>query len=386
MALPIRCANCNELHAHVIDTLDAASNMAMTSDAQRLHGHQFTRLLCQHCGALWVAYQPEDAIYQHYSKDYDISDAVQNNFIVQDGQAIAKKQFLHAPLMRALDGMAQQPILRVLEVACGQGDLLRAIAEAYPNAHCTGIDPSCAMQQQQGRVQLVRNFFTLQALPDSEYDVVIAHGFLNRSPTLPELHKMRQLLPEGGLLSLEVMQLEDSHHTPHVWDHSFMYMADVFISWLKHAGFAVESQQENGTTITFIARAVAPIAFAPIALCITAQQVENTHALYTRYCARWAEIFRHVDALLERHAGDDTPLYLYGAGMYNGILMGYLQERAASFSAVLDDVRKGGAFHNVPIVQANAVAAGLVVLCCREHYAPVLQQKAEAAGHKVYVL
>ncbi|EDQ85291.1 uncharacterized protein MONBRDRAFT_34319 [Monosiga brevicollis MX1] len=43
-----------------------------------------------------------------------------------------------------LDACLQKPGCRVLDVGCGTGESTRAIALAYPNAKCTGVDPDTA--------------------------------------------------------------------------------------------------------------------------------------------------------------------------------------------------------------------------------------------------
>ena len=372
------CGNCGGAGGslELLNVVDPQASPAMTSDARRLDGRRFAHYLCGRCACIGIAYDPAAALEQHYRHAYDLSDSVQNNLVVRDGKAVWKKSALHAPLVEALEKLPARGV-RVLEVACGIGQLIQTIAETHPSWECIGVDPSDALPSRwppsAGAAGLVRAFFRESELPAPPYDVIIAHGFLNRSAPLEELARMRRLCGNGGLLSLEVMILEDSPHAPRIWDHSYMYLQPVLEAYLSQSGFRILQQHNNGTTIHMQCEACEPSGRAlPIAKDLLVAGRERFRA----YEAYWKGIETEYRQVAPAR-GVDT--YLYGAGMFSGILIG--MAGTSGFSAVIDDIKVGTTFHGLPVVALSQARSGSrAVICARPHYTAMLSQRAAEHG------
>jgi SAM-dependent methyltransferase len=376
--LPGACGNCGGAGGglELLNEVDPQAYPAMTSDARGLEGRRFLHYLCGRCACVGIAYDPADALEQHYRHAYDLSDTVQNNLVVRDGTAMSKKSALHAPLVEALAKLPASGV-RVLEVACGVGQLIQTIAESHPSWECIGIDPSDALPSRwppsAGAAGLVRAFFRESELPAPPYDVIIEHGFLNRSAPLEELARTRRLCADGGLLSMEVMILEDSPHAPRIWDHSYMYLQPVLEAYLSHSGFRILQRHNNGTTLHLLCEAhEAPGREISVAKDLVAAGRERFRA--------YEEYWRGIEAEYKRVApsqGVDT--YLYGAGMFSGILIGIAGTRG--ISAVIDDIKAGTTFHGLPVIAlSQARPGGRAVICARPHYTDMLSRRAAEHG------
>jgi len=363
---------------YCLNEIDAETTKCMTSDAQQLRGNYFSHQLCSYCGCIQIHYDPADALKVHYGQDYDLADVVQNNLVVQQGVAQTKKQQLNTRLFGAIDRLTEVPG-RVLEIACGRGSLISAISAAFPNCECVGIDPSPDLPASTTYLTFIQDFFDAQALPSGKYDLVICHGFLNRSPTLVELKKIHSLMNSHGLLSVEIMVLEDSPHTPRVWDHSHMFTESVFCQWLAMTGFTVIDTNSNGTTVHLLAQLSEK---SKQSFPITGELIDSTRKIFATQLKYWQEVFSSFEDIA-RHNDD---YLIFGAGMFSGIILGSVGTE--KFSAVVDEVCRGTEFFKLPVIdlQEAAERGGTVLVCSRSHYLPVILEKIETIGLKAIVL
>lgn len=82
---------------------------------------------------------------------------------------------------------------RVLDLGCGSGDVLERFAQAFPQAHFTGVDGAAAMlklsRKRMARARLSSRMTFVQALipspaiPKDDYSVIMSHSLLH------QLHK-----------------------------------------------------------------------------------------------------------------------------------------------------------------------------------------------------
>jgi 2-polyprenyl-3-methyl-5-hydroxy-6-metoxy-1,4-benzoquinol methylase len=83
---------------------------------------------------------------------------------------------------------------RVLDVGCGTGNLLRALARVVPEAYGIDRDPRAAALAGGTAADL------LDLTPEPGYDVITAVAVLHHLPLRPALAQVRRLLNPGGRL------------------------------------------------------------------------------------------------------------------------------------------------------------------------------------------
>lgn len=164
------------------------------------------------------------------------------------------RRYMNRTLPVARQTAAVAPDDRVLDLACGTGELLRRIARHTPEADLTGIDLAPAMvEQARGKLAEVPGVRVEQAdahdLPfrDDAFDVVVCastfHYFTHPAVVLAEARRV--LRPTGRLVVLDwcrdfwtcrvmdavLRRLDPAHHD--------CYTVDEMTSLLRAAGLGV---------------------------------------------------------------------------------------------------------------------------------------------------
>jgi demethylmenaquinone methyltransferase/2-methoxy-6-polyprenyl-1,4-benzoquinol methylase len=141
---------------------------------------------------------------------------------------------------------APGPLLRVLDIGCGTGDLARLVARRYRHARVVGADftgPMLANARRRGlrategeRVSLARATALRLPFADGAFDLV-TNAFLARNLSdLPRaLAEMRRVLRPGGVL----LTLEITEPTSPVFGPLFHAYFDQVVPWM---GAAVASE------------------------------------------------------------------------------------------------------------------------------------------------
>ncbi len=378
------CTNCGSGAAKPVLSRAAEDAVLVTSDGGFLGTDgaavRAERVLCPACGVIEVVYEPGDVLRRYFERHYDAGSAVQNNLVVVDGKAVPKRSLIENRLMDFLRS-AHTPEGKgaFLEVACGEGALTRRFAHTFQNWWALGVDPNPALTEDwppaSGRPGFIRGFFDPVLFAGRSFDVVVAHGFLNRSAPLPELKRIRSICADKALVSLELMFLETAPALPHVWDHPFMATKEQFLAWLAQAGFELLELHDCISTWHLILRAgeAAPEGTGGIDL-------ETPRRLFEGHQDWWRGVVERAEHALAVARAEDHAVALYGAGMFSDILCTLMPNLRPAF--FIDDIKAGGRMQDRPILSLNEAKERpvTVLVCARPAYADLLMSKLKAAG------
>ncbi len=353
------------------------------SDGQYLQSGAATRLLCAQCGCIGIVYAPEDCLRHYFESDYDVSSSIQNNLVVTENrEVVPKRSRVYRLLFEHLAALPGRDV-NCLEIACGEGDLIRSIKRAHPAWSCVGVDPSAQLPAAGGEgPKFIRGFLHDVDLPENHFDVVIAHGFLNRSAILPELARINRAAKPGALISLELLELEDSHFAPYIWDHPFMYTREMLRDYLGHGGMNVTVMQDCGSARHYVCRKAAPSA-APDSFQANPAVVADTLEQFQGHQRWWLDVLLNARAHRDKGKG---PFYLFGAGIYN-VVLGHLLD-LDFIAAIIDEQKAGETRWGLPVIGIEQAAkrGGTVLVCARPSYLAVMLQKLAAARLPAVVL
>jgi len=377
----MKCSNCGSSSLTVLSFVDSSDSKVVTSDAHIMDDVTAQRTLCGRCACIEVHYTPEDRLKRYFKYDYDISDDVQDNLIVRNSKAVGKHGHIVQSLFSGLGDVARDGSF--LEIACGRGKLTRLFSESHPGWRCYGIDPSMrapgeelekSEKFKEGGATFIKGYFEEKFFPGMTFDIIIAHGFLNRSPVLPELLKIRNLSRKGTFLSIEVCVLEDSVFAPYIWDHPFMYKMDVFESYLEHMGYSLISKTECVSSHHFMFKCVRDPE-PPQDICIEGYQVRETERLFDYDMEWWQEVVDKYNSITS-NIPEGRRYALFGAGLFSAVLLSLLKKDATDF--IIDEVKSGTDFFGFPVVglkEASEFSDSHVLLCIRPAYVECVAAK-----------
>lgn len=377
---PISCSNCHNQSLRVLGREDSRHHAVVTSDARLMRDVAVIRTLCNQCACVEIHYQPADRLQKCFREEYDISDEVQSNLIVHDGRDIRKHDYIIDRLFPQLGHLPESG--RFLEIACGRGCLARLFQDTHPRWECFGIDPSAKSPRQEkreaGEVVFIQDCFSEHHFKGLTFDVIAAHGFLNRSPVLPEALRMRNLSRKGTLLSLEVLVLDNSVFAPYIWDHPFMYLGDVFDAYLAHAGFTIRSKAGCVSSVHYLCECTSEPGPAR-GMQVGDKIIDRTARRFDEHRQWWSQ----TAAAYERQsrACSYGRAALYGAGLFNAVFLTLLAR--SDFAFVIDDVKSGATFFGLPVIdleEARQEQGAHVFVCSRPEYAAAMAGKLSRSG------
>lgn len=362
--------------------MDSSVDRVLTSDAQVMEDVKASRTLCRNCACIQISYSPGDRLKTYFQQVYNISDEVQDNLVVDKNKSktVNKHTLMGTHLSRFLDTFPAHG--RFLDIACGTGKFTRQFKARFPHWECFGIDPSVKSprsEEKSQNIQFIRDYFNTVYFENMTFDFISAHGFLNRSPVLPELLKIRRLCKKGTILSVELLFLENSSFTPFIWDHPFMYKERVFELYLRQSGFIPVSKENCVSSHHWICRfdvdVHSPDSPIPSGECqVDEEGVNQTRLLYNQHREWWEKVVENYNGEFPYYR--DRELGLYGAGLYNAIFLNMVNKDHLNW--VIDDVKHGGVFFSLPIIdlqEAKKIQHAHAFICARPDYIKVLSKK-----------
>lgn len=188
-------------------------------------GHDYEQ--CAECGVL----REDPALYDGLAFDFeadvaDLSDADKQSFRDQFGEVIEVvtdagepyEKFDYVDTNDMVDDLAARVLdrlppagdtpIRLLDVGCANGFLLRRLQERRSDLDVIGIDPSPVSHQQATQLGTTTHVGTLQTVPAADlgwFDVVIAVGNLMLHPDPADsLRRMHAVMKPGATLIIDV--------------------------------------------------------------------------------------------------------------------------------------------------------------------------------------
>ncbi len=382
-----RCGNCEARHSlTVLNNVDSKHERVLTSDSKEIDKTIAYRTICNKCGCMEVHFSPVNALREFFENQYDISDKIQDHIIVKDDQVVSKHDCITRSFFAQLDNAKLPAAGRYLEIACGKGELCINFAQKFPGWKCTGIDPSKSGPQIcRDNVRFIRDFFDTKYFENETFDLIVAHGFLNRSKVLPELLNISRLAKKETVLSLDLMILEDSVHAPYIWDHSYMYTNSVIREYLKFAGFDIVADHDCTTARHLTCRYHGNVDAELSDFLIPESLFIETETLFKNSIRWWECVFKKT-LHVSKEVPDNYNIALYGAGLHNAILCSKVKELKVDF--IIDDLRFGAPFFGVPVKKPEEMnnKNTVVLLCSRPQYIPVLIDNLSSLGLAYTVL
>lgn len=349
---------------------------AVVSDG-RLVPYKLGKVSCLRCGL--VSTPPRAAAADaraHYDAAYDLN--------LLDSPAEQARARRYAGLIRHLVG--EREPARVLEIGCGSGALLRALAADWPRAHFEGIEAAPALAalpsgdaritKRQGFAEDLRPgggghdlVFSINVVEHASDPVVFLRALADQTAAAGTIVVV---CPSGATPNLELVFA----------DHLHSFTPASFRLLTAQAGLAITQHQDRPESLGDFQ------AFALTKGPDDAQLGEPTGGALSearrRYLATWAELDRHFDVRL----GPDGAVAVFGAGEATCLLRAYAPRTWQRVAQVWVDDPAAARRFDRPVVAYGTIPPAQerrVVIATHPASQATVASRLERDGHSVAI-
>jgi len=365
-----KCTNCGSLERVLLNKAFADKHDLLTSDVKYIESADAERYLCRNCGVVEIVFSVNDAIEKFYAREYEINDIVQNHYVVINEKASGKHSFIYESVYSEIRGKKIRNG-KYLEIACGTGELIKECQRLFPEWTFTGVEPSdkCHMKLSGNeRISFVKDFFPTDRIKHQHFDFIVAHGLLNRTAPYPCLQSIANVCVPGTILSIELMLLEQSECAPYIWDHTYMYTADVIREYLNACGFSIVSDTDLGSSHHYICRYNGT---GSLLIELSNTVVKQSQEVFSCHLLWWENKIEKYHKFKGMYP---SGIALFGAGMYSAILINKSKEKPAF---IIDELKKNTVFYGVNVYGFESIPRNdiQVLLCTRPAYVTPISDK-----------
>ncbi len=274
---------------------------------------------------------------------------------------------------------------RLVEIGCGEGNLLSRLHSRFPAVECYGIDGSRRAAELGAAKGLAirQQLLGQEALPDA--DVFLLVNVIEHLEDIPGvISQLRAALrPSGRIifcLPIQDYGGYDMFFAEHVWH----FTADHFRAVAANAGLQIVASETThpihhgiGLFVCTADEAI-PAAEAP----------QDQSALQFQHLQYWEQAFRRVDEWCRTQAR--ARLAVFGAGEVFTLFQAFTALGECNIVACIDDTKPAGATkHGVPVYPTDWLVThhvDTVVLAVNRKYHDLIRDKVRPYGAVVYPL
>lgn len=322
--------------------------------------------ICQVCGTvqkpvteIWLA--EADSIYGGYEIYSQSGGVEQSSFDQLTGAAQSRSAKLVDWLTR---GGYIPPEGKLLDIGCGNGAFLRTFGSVYPNWSMTGLELN---DRNRSVVEAIPGVERLHVGPieslSGQFNLITLIHALEHIPNPARfLSSLREKLLPGGILLIEVPNLNTSPFDILIADHCSHFTADTLVKVIEQTPFTVIHLEEDYVprelTVAIKAREIV------IDSALEPEQQKSNSDTVSGTFQNLHTVTAHLDylqSLLNLAKSVSGPIGIFGTSIAGTWLAGSVQDQVAFF--VDEDPNRIGRYYlNKPIVAPDEIKDGSRVL------------------------
>ncbi|EKV26039.1 hypothetical protein C882_3326 [Caenispirillum salinarum AK4] len=347
-----RCPACDATDWRPL--LDLPGRPSLATDLRTL-ARPLSKVVCGGCGMAANAEHRGDVAIADYENDYGLNTtgAEEHVYFTADGPISRSQAIIDwmRPHLTASPGA-------VLEVGCGQGNLLARLRDAFPGSRVSGCEASreaVALARSRGLDAMQRAVAPhLPSLPEA--DLVISFGVLEHVEDAAFfLRALRRACRPGGRAIISVPVQEDGGYDLFFEDHVWHFTAPHLAAAARRAGWRVLTVETGHPVVQGFGLLVCDPGADDDAS--SAPPTADTGGLNARNRDTWMARFEETNGRLANLR--DRPLAVFGAGEMFALLHTYTDLGRCRIERLIDDdaARHGRRLRGVAVTGRDWLAA-----------------------------
>ncbi len=363
--------------------LQTKTDKLITGD-QRISDGNINKVMCSSCGAVRNDKELSDQELEiFYGEAYELNTlgVEEHRFFTNDGHVARSKVFFDWICPHLPDSFDS-----LLEIGCGEGNLLLRFFEAFPDRKLTGIDGSAkAVKLAQKKGLSVKQQFI--AGPSSKtvagsYDVIILINVIEHVIDIRDfISKIRCMLNEGGMIIITLPIQDFGGYDIFFAEHIWHFTVNQFKRVLANNGLLLEHCDSdhpiNHGIGLFVCRDFESVAPNQGNL-PSPYSVINESDTFLRMKDKWLTAFQSIDRQLFKI----TPkrVAFFGSGEVFTLIMAFTNVHSLNTVVCIDETKEkqGSEKHGVPIFGIewfSKNSCDAIVLATNPKYYPLIKEK-----------
>ena len=375
---PRTCPACGS--ADWQDLVHIRTGRIMTGD-QRIVPGTLHKILCRGCGVAANAQRLSEVELDHlYGQEYVLNTQgrEEHRFFTKDGPVPRSQVFFQWIAPHLPEGFRT-----LLEIGCGEGNVLNRFAQAFPGRRMLGLDGShraCELARAKG-LEVARGLIPGDD-PLPAADAFLAINVLEHAESLDAFLSAVGGALDGGGRAIFTLPIQDYpgydlFFAEHVWHFTAEHCRAALTRHGFETVFSDQAHPVNHGIGLFVCRKAQPVNQAPT----------PDLASVTRNRDTWLRRFRAVDAWLKAHP--HQRIALFGASEVATLLLAFtsLGDRGPVACIDEDPSRIGTKKHGIEVVAPGWLASGkadAVLLAVNPRYHAQIKEKLGAFPVDMY--
>lgn len=351
----------------------------MTSD-QKIINSKIEKIQCTNCGLVRNRNLPKLDLVKDYSENYSYNTGNNEDIYFFNKTGIRERSLQVFDWIRTLVNSEQlSKIKTIIEVGCGEGNLLLQFKKKYPNKKLIGIEINKnAIKIGRKRGLDIRSLD--ESIPEKA-DLIISYAVIEHT-TSPKLflESISNMLNQNGLLLIGTPHQDRRSHDIFFVDHLFHFSSKHIQDLARLANFKLLKKSTESW----------PIDSFGIYLFELSKKKLKTMIKYRKNGSKesiiyYSKIFNNVNRTLKK-IKTGKKFAVLGMGEFFSLLFTYTDLKKRKIDYGIDDYPKDKKF-SFPIIslkEASGFDINSILLCVHPNYYKIILDKFNSAKFKIY--
>ena len=369
---------CDLCQSSKSNTLIDIKGNVMTSDHQVIHGH-LKKIECKKCGLVRNGFQPNaKKIKNEYKTNYDYNSGKLGDMIYFSPRGIQdRSSHTLERILKLLSKNDLNSINTVIEVGCGEGNLISRFKEKFPTKKFVGYEineDAIKIGKKKGL-----DIRSLKDYSDNKADLVISYTVIEHT-TSPKyfLQLLSRMLNQHGLMIIGTPHQDNIFYDIFFIDHLFHFSIKHLQDLARFANLKLIKKTSGSWPINSIALCSFKLSDRKLPTLVSFRKTKVSKSI--KY---YQKIFKKIDRFL---SSKNKKLALFGLGEVFCLFSAYTNLSKQKISIALEDFpTKKFNFPVIPSKNIDQTNYDQIMFCVNPNYYSVILKRLRISSKKIFL-